>query len=38
MITVYFARWVLLDTGDVLENGAVAVDGERIVAAGPRQR
>jgi aminodeoxyfutalosine deaminase len=37
MTTVYYARWILLDTGDVVENGAVAVAGDRIIGAGPRR-
>jgi len=36
MATVYYAHWVLLDTGEVLENGAVAVEGDSIAGAGPR--
>ena len=38
MATVYFARWMLLDTGDVLENGALSVEGNRIASAGHRSR
>jgi cytosine/adenosine deaminase-related metal-dependent hydrolase len=37
MATVYFARWLLLDTGELVENGAVAVSGSRIAAAGARK-
>jgi cytosine/adenosine deaminase-related metal-dependent hydrolase len=36
MTTVYFARWLLLDTGEVIENGAVAVSGPLIASVGPR--
>ncbi|MBN1127862.1 MAG: amidohydrolase family protein [Chitinispirillaceae bacterium] len=36
MATVYFARWMLLDTGEVLENGALSVEGNRIMSAGHR--
>ncbi|MBN2189417.1 MAG: amidohydrolase family protein [Chitinispirillaceae bacterium] len=36
MTTVYFARWLLLDSGEIIENGAVAVSGSRIAAAGTR--
>jgi cytosine/adenosine deaminase-related metal-dependent hydrolase len=38
MATVYFARWMLLDTGEVLENGALSVEGNRISSAGHRSR
>jgi aminodeoxyfutalosine deaminase len=36
MATVYFARWVLLPDGCVLDNGAVAVDGNLISSVGSR--
>jgi cytosine/adenosine deaminase-related metal-dependent hydrolase len=36
MATAYFSRWLLLDTGDVCENGAVVVDGDRITSVGHR--
>lgn len=36
MATVYFARWMLLGTGEMLENGACSVEGNRIVSAGHR--
>ena len=36
MATAYFSRWLLLDTGDVCENGAVVVDGNRIASVGHR--
>ena len=35
MGTVYFAKWILLENGDILENGAVAVSENRILSAGP---
>jgi cytosine/adenosine deaminase-related metal-dependent hydrolase len=38
MATVYFARWMLLDTGEILENGALSVEGNRISSAGHRSR
>jgi cytosine/adenosine deaminase-related metal-dependent hydrolase len=38
MASVYFARWLLLDTGDILENGAIAVDGNIIAGVGPRSK
>jgi 5-methylthioadenosine/S-adenosylhomocysteine deaminase len=36
MATVYYARRILLDTGELLENGAIVVAGNSIVAIGPR--
>jgi cytosine/adenosine deaminase-related metal-dependent hydrolase len=38
MATVYFARWLLLPDGAIVENGALAVDGATIVAAGSRSQ
>jgi cytosine/adenosine deaminase-related metal-dependent hydrolase len=38
MATVYFARWMLLDTGEILENGAVCVENNIILSAGHRSR
>jgi cytosine/adenosine deaminase-related metal-dependent hydrolase len=37
MATVYYAHWILLDTGELLENGAIAVTGNSIAAVGPRR-
>ena len=37
MGTVYFAKWILLENGDILENGAVAVSENRILSAGHRK-
>lgn len=34
MTTLYRARWVLPTTSPPIENGAIAVDGERIVVVG----
>jgi 5-methylthioadenosine/S-adenosylhomocysteine deaminase len=36
MTAIYTARWVLPIVSPAIENGAVAVDGRKIVAAGPR--
>jgi cytosine/adenosine deaminase-related metal-dependent hydrolase len=36
MTTLYCARWVLPITAQAIEDGAVAVEGSRIVAVGPR--
>jgi 5-methylthioadenosine/S-adenosylhomocysteine deaminase len=36
MATVYYAKWVLLPSGEILENGAVSVSGGRIAFVGPR--
>ena len=38
MAAVYFARWILLPDGSILENGAVVVDSGTIVSIGPRSR
>ncbi|MBD3315456.1 MAG: amidohydrolase family protein [Chitinivibrionales bacterium] len=36
--TAYFARWVLLPSGEILENGGVVVSGNRIASVGSRGR
>src|SRR5260221_13807570 len=36
MTTIYSARWVLPIVSPAIEDGAVAVDGSQVVAAGPR--
>ena len=36
MTTIYSARWVLPIVSPAIEDGAVAVDGSKIVCAGPR--
>ncbi len=36
MATVYYARWILLEDGSLLERGALAVEGNRIAAIGSR--
>ena len=36
MTTIYSARWVLPVSAPPIENGAVAVEGQRIVGVGPR--
>lgn len=35
---VYFARWILLDSGEILHNGALSVDGNKISFIGPRSK
>ncbi len=36
MTTIYSARWVLPVSASPIENGAVAVEGQRIVGVGSR--
>jgi 5-methylthioadenosine/S-adenosylhomocysteine deaminase len=36
MATIYFAKWVLLPSFEVLHNAAVSVENGRILSAGPR--
>lgn len=36
MVTVYYARWILLPDGSIQENGAIAVDGHCVKAVGSR--
>lgn len=36
MSTVYYARWVMLPSGEILTNGAVAVSGDTISSVGTR--
>ena len=36
MTTIYSARWVVPVSAAPIENGAVAVDGQRIVGVGPQ--
>lgn len=38
METVYFAKWILLESGDVLLNGAISIDGPLITSIGPRSK
>ncbi|HKG61395.1 MAG TPA: amidohydrolase family protein [Pyrinomonadaceae bacterium] len=37
MTTIYSARWVVPVSAAPIENGAVAVEGQRIVGVGPRE-
>lgn len=36
MATVYYAKWILLPDGEVLINGGITVEGDRIREVGPR--
>jgi aminodeoxyfutalosine deaminase len=36
MATVYFAKWILLPTHEILLNGAISVADGRILSVGPR--
>lgn len=38
METVYFAKWILLDSGELLLNGAISVNGSVISGIGPRSK
>jgi cytosine/adenosine deaminase-related metal-dependent hydrolase len=38
MATIYFAKWVLTPSFEVIHNAAVSVDGDRIVSAGSQGR
>jgi len=36
MATIYFAKWILLPSGEIQHSGAVCVEGNRIRSVGPR--
>ena len=36
MATIYYAKWILLSTGEILLNGAISVEGRRIASVGNR--
>jgi cytosine/adenosine deaminase-related metal-dependent hydrolase len=38
METIYFAKWILLDTGELLSNGAISIAENRISSVGPRSK
>ena len=38
MATIYYAKWLLLASGEILCNGGLAVEGGRISSVGPRGR
>lgn len=38
MATVYFAKWILLPSFEVLPNAAISVENDQIVSVGPRSR
>lgn len=38
METIYFAKWILLDSGELLLNGAISVSENQISSVGPRSK
>jgi len=38
MATIYYAKWILLPGGDVLVNGAISIEADRIASVGSRGR
>jgi cytosine/adenosine deaminase-related metal-dependent hydrolase len=38
MNTIYFAKWILLENGEVLINGAISISESIITAVGPRSK
>jgi cytosine/adenosine deaminase-related metal-dependent hydrolase len=38
MATIYYAKWILLPSGEILQNGAISVEGCRIASIGSRSR
>lgn len=36
MPTAYFSRWILLSDGNVLSNGGISIEGDRIISVGSR--
>jgi 5-methylthioadenosine/S-adenosylhomocysteine deaminase len=38
METIYFAKWILLDSGELLCNGAISVSENQISSVGPRSK
>lgn len=38
METIYFAKWILLDSGELLNNGAISIAENLITSVGPRSK
>lgn len=38
METIYFAKWILLDSGELLVNGAISISENKINSVGPRSK
>jgi Cytosine deaminase and related metal-dependent hydrolases len=38
MAFIYYAKWILLPNGEVLQNGAISVEGSRIASIGSRSK
>ncbi len=38
METIYFAKWILLDSGELLVNGAISISENKICSVGPRSK
>ncbi|HEX3020346.1 MAG TPA: amidohydrolase family protein [Chitinispirillaceae bacterium] len=38
METIYFAKWILLESGELLTNGAISISENRICSVGPRSK
>ncbi len=38
METIYFAKWILLDSGELLLNGAISISENQISSVGPRSK
>jgi aminodeoxyfutalosine deaminase len=36
MATVYFAKWIYLPSGEILVNGGLSIEGDRILSVGQR--
>jgi aminodeoxyfutalosine deaminase len=38
MATIYYARWILLPTCEIIQNGGISIEGNSIYSIGPRGR